>query len=111
VEVHYNEGVAIHIGPEPCAGIREGVGEASVGILEQGKWLRQVVTGCFGYHAVPTNELVLGIFRHRVTRLWVRSLRRRSQKDCFAWRRAEKLADDWLPKPRILPFSNRRHQL
>jgi hypothetical protein len=31
VKVHYNEGVAIHIGPEPCAGIREDVGEASVG--------------------------------------------------------------------------------
>ena len=31
MEVHCNEGVAIHIGPEPCAGVREGVGEASVG--------------------------------------------------------------------------------
>ena len=31
VQVHYNEGVAIHIGPEPCAGVREDVGEASVG--------------------------------------------------------------------------------
>jgi hypothetical protein len=31
VEVHYDEGVAIHIGPEPCVGIREGVGEASAG--------------------------------------------------------------------------------
>jgi len=31
VQVHYDEGVANHIGPEPCAGIREDVGEASVG--------------------------------------------------------------------------------
>jgi hypothetical protein len=31
VQVHYDEGIANHIGPEPCAGIREGVGEASVG--------------------------------------------------------------------------------
>ncbi len=31
VQVHYDEGVASHIGPESCAGIREGVGEASVG--------------------------------------------------------------------------------
>ena len=31
MKVHYDEGVAIHIGPEPCVGIREGVGEASVG--------------------------------------------------------------------------------
>lgn len=31
MQVRCNEGVAIHIGPEPCAGIREGAGEASVG--------------------------------------------------------------------------------
>jgi hypothetical protein len=31
VQVHCDEGVANHIGPEPCAGIREEVGEASVG--------------------------------------------------------------------------------
>jgi hypothetical protein len=31
VKVHCDEDVASHIGPEPCVGIREGVGEASVG--------------------------------------------------------------------------------
>jgi hypothetical protein len=31
VQVHYDEGVAIHIGPEPCVGAREGTGEASAG--------------------------------------------------------------------------------
>jgi hypothetical protein len=31
VQVRRNEGVAIHIGPKPCAGIREDVGEASAG--------------------------------------------------------------------------------
>jgi hypothetical protein len=31
VKVHCNEGVAIRIGPEPCVGIREDDGEASVG--------------------------------------------------------------------------------
>jgi len=31
VRVRYDEGVATHIGPEPCAGLREGVGEASAG--------------------------------------------------------------------------------
>ena len=31
VQVHFDEGVAIHIGPEPCAGVREDVGEASAG--------------------------------------------------------------------------------
>ena len=32
MQVHRDEGVANHIGPEPCAGIREDVGEASVGV-------------------------------------------------------------------------------
>ncbi len=31
MQVHCDEGVANRIGPEPCVGAREGVGEASVG--------------------------------------------------------------------------------
>jgi hypothetical protein len=31
VRVHCDEGVAIHIGPKPCADVREGVDEASAG--------------------------------------------------------------------------------
>ena len=31
MQVLHDEGVANRIGPEPCAGIREGAGEASVG--------------------------------------------------------------------------------
>ena len=31
MRVHYDEGVANHIGPEPCAVVREDLGEASVG--------------------------------------------------------------------------------
>src|SRR3954467_2729235 len=31
VRVHYDEGRANHIGPEPCDGPREGIGEASAG--------------------------------------------------------------------------------
>ena len=31
MKVHCDEGLANHIGPEPCAGVREDTGEASVG--------------------------------------------------------------------------------
>ena len=31
MQVHCDEGVAIRIGPEPCACVREGTGEASAG--------------------------------------------------------------------------------
>ena len=67
-------------------------------IPEQGKWLRQVVTGFFAYHAVPTNIRALNVFRHHVTDLWRRSLRRRSQKDRTTWDRIGRLADDFLPQ-------------
>src|SRR5438477_1067087 len=71
-------------------------------IPEQGHWLRQVVTGFFAYHAVPTNIWSLGTFRSRIIDLWRRSLRRRSQKDGTTWRRITKLANDFLPRARIL---------
>jgi RNA-directed DNA polymerase len=71
-------------------------------IPEQGEWLRQVVLGHLAYFAVPTNSRALRAFRYAVTDLWRRTLRRRSQKDGFTWDRMEKLANDWLPKPRVL---------
>jgi RNA-directed DNA polymerase len=71
-------------------------------IPTQGKWLGRVVRGYFNYHAVPTNGRALDVFRHHVTDLWRRTLRRRSQKDRITWARMTKLADDWLPRPMIL---------
>jgi group II intron reverse transcriptase/maturase len=71
-------------------------------IPEQGRWLRQVVTGYFAYHAVPTNARALGAFRHHVSVLWRRTLSRRSQKSHMTWDRMAKLVDDWLPHDRIL---------
>jgi RNA-directed DNA polymerase len=68
----------------------------------QGKWLKQVVTGYFNYHAVPTNSRALTAFRFFVTELWRRALRRRSQMDGMRWERITQCANDWLPKPYIL---------
>src|SRR4051795_5492321 len=36
----------------------------------QGRWLKQVVTGYFAYHGVPTNRRALQAFRYYVTDLW-----------------------------------------
>src|ERR1700722_884740 len=71
-------------------------------IPEQGEWLRRVVRGYFNYFAVPTNGRALDVFRHHVTDLWRRTLRRRSQKDRITWERMTQLVDAWLPKPIIL---------
>jgi len=71
-------------------------------IPEQGQWLGRVVRGYFNHHAVPTNARALHVFRHHITDLWRRALRRRSQKDRITWARMTKLVDAWLPKPLIL---------
>ncbi len=71
-------------------------------IPAQGKWLWYVVQGYFNYHAVPTNARALDVFRHRVTDLWRRTLRRRSQQDRMTWAQMTQLVDTWLPKPTIL---------
>jgi RNA-directed DNA polymerase len=70
-------------------------------IPEQGGWLKQVVTGFFNYHAVPTNGRALSGFRHGIIRYWLRTLRRRSQRHDLTWETMIKLAADWLPKPGI----------
>jgi hypothetical protein len=71
-------------------------------IPQQGRWLQQVVTGYFNYHAVPTNSSSLSAFLFHVTNLWRRTLQWRSQKDGMTWERIKRVADHWLPKPRIL---------
>jgi group II intron reverse transcriptase/maturase len=75
----------------------------------QGKWLGQVVRGYFTYHAVPTNSRALRNFREQVTRRWRQALTRRGQRADLTWERMKKLADEWLPNPRILhPWPSQR---
>src|SRR2546425_7932927 len=78
-------------------------------IPQQGKWLGRVVSGYFNYHAVPTNSRALVVFRDEIAKRWLRILRRRSQNGALTWARMQKLADDWLPQPRLLhPWPNQR---
>jgi len=71
-------------------------------IPETGKWLGQIVAGYFAYHAVPTNGAAISAFRYHVIILWHRRLSRRSQRARLVWTQMAKLADEFLPKPRIL---------
>ena len=78
-------------------------------IPEQGRWLAQVISGYFAYHAVPTNMAALRAVIHHVKTLWHLTLNRRSQKDRMTWDRIVKLAVDYLPQPRIRhPWPQRR---
>ena len=76
---------------------------------EQGAWLGKVLRGYFAYHAVPTNSVALSEFRGVVLWHWLRALRRRGQRDKSTWASINRLADRWLPRPRILhPWPNQR---
>lgn len=67
-------------------------------IPEQGRWLHQVVGGYFAYYGVPSNEKRLRSFRIQVTRLWLRALRRRGQRDRTTWERMARLEERWIPQ-------------
>jgi group II intron reverse transcriptase/maturase len=73
-------------------------------IGETGRWLRRVVQGWLNYHAVPGNIRRLGRFVSEVSRLWLSSLRARSQRGRrgWGWNRMRLLVERLLPRPRIL---------
>ena len=79
-------------------------------IPEQGKWLKQVVTGHLRLLCGADQQPGASAFRHRVIDLWRRTLRRRSQKDGITWDRMAKLADDLAPQA-TYPSSVANHTL
>jgi RNA-directed DNA polymerase len=66
------------------------------------EWLISVVRGYFQYHAIPDNEDRLRAFRHDVQRLWLRQLRRRSQRSRWTWERFQERLGALLPPVEIL---------
>ncbi len=78
-------------------------------VPEVGKWLRAVVRGHVNYYGVPWNIEALNRFRWEVSRLWLRTLRRRSQKSRTTWERMTRLINRWLPPARIVhPYPEQR---
>jgi group II intron reverse transcriptase/maturase len=78
---------------------------------ETGRWLGRVVQGWLNYHAVPSNFRQLNRFVEEVKRLWLRVIRRRSQRGrrTWTWSRMERLASHHLPRARILhPYPRQR---
>ena len=67
-----------------------------------GTWLGQVLRGWLGYYAVPTSYPALRRFARVLKRLWLRALRRRSQRDRFSWERLDALCGRQWPRVSIL---------
>lgn len=75
----------------------------------QGAWLAAKVRGYFQYHAVPGNRYALETVRREVNRLWLRTLRRRSQRHDLPWARFSAWLRRWIPSSRIVhPYPNQR---
>ena len=74
-----------------------------------GRWLGRVLRGWLGYYAVPTSAPSLSRFVWFLRRLWLRVLRRRSQRDYFTWERLNALCRELWPRVTILhPWPSER---
>jgi len=84
-------------------------------LWETGRWLGRVVQGWLNLlvgnrHAAPGNNRLVR-FVDEVTRLWLRTIRRRSQKgrNRWTWKRMYRLREKYLPAVRIIhPYPNQR---
>jgi RNA-directed DNA polymerase len=68
-----------------------------------GQWLQSVYRGWCQYYAVPGNYARLQQFRDAIQIMWLRTLRRRSQRGRhLTWSKFSQLSKRWLPTPTIL---------
>ena len=67
-----------------------------------GQWLGQMLRGWLGYYAVPTSYRSLCQFVHRLRRLWLGVIRRRSQKDRSSWEWLDGIIQKYWPPATIL---------
>jgi len=79
-------------------------------IADVGKGLGAVLTGHYNYYAVPRNYPALSAFRYQVLERWRKILRRRSdKKQRVTWEYMDRLAERWLPTPKIVhPYPTQR---
>jgi RNA-directed DNA polymerase len=74
-----------------------------------GRWLKSVLAGHVRYYGVPHNSQALWAFRSHLIRLWKQALGRRSQKGRVTWAQMTRIANIWLPFPRIShPYPEQR---
>jgi len=75
----------------------------------QGAYLRSVLSGHYRYYGVPGNSRNIAAFRYEVTKLWRKTLSRRSQTAAVSWDRMNRLVARWLPPARLChPYPDAR---
>ena len=71
-------------------------------IWEVGRWLGRVLNGWLNYYAFPGSARWLSGFRFWLKRIWMRAIRRRSQRARrFSWKRLERMTEILWPKASI----------
>ena len=76
---------------------------------DTGRWLKKVVQGHINYYGVPFNGKVVSGFVYKVDRLWIKSLRGRSQRQAMDWMRFKKLISRWISSPKVVhPYPEQR---
>lgn len=75
-----------------------------------GIWLRSVIIGHQNFYAVPGNMTMVKEFYNQTIKVWLQTLRRRSQKgQNLTWERYNSIKDRLIPKVRLVhPFPNVR---
>ena len=71
-------------------------------VAQTGAWVKQMLQGHLNYYAVSGNHPSMWWFCNQVRRLWLRTLRRRSQKADLSWERFIRLVDRFFPPIRTL---------
>src|SRR5262249_28317466 len=71
-------------------------------IAKTGAWVKRMLQGHLNYFAVSGNHPSLWWFLNKVKRLWLASLKRRSQTARLSWERFIRLVDRFFPPIRTL---------
>jgi RNA-directed DNA polymerase len=67
-----------------------------------GQWIHKVLVGHMNYFSVSGNDSSIWLFFHEVQRLWMRRIRRRSQKGFMNWNRFVRITARFFPRVRLL---------
>lgn len=70
-------------------------------IADTGKWLTRVLAGHYRYYGVSGNLDTMEQFRYQILVRWFSILKRRSQQRTLKWTDMDKIARQWLPRPKV----------
>src|SRR3974377_1707027 len=71
-------------------------------IAKTGEWVKQMLQGHLNYYAVSGNHTSMWWFCNQVRWVWLKTLKRRSQKAYLSWERFLRLVDRFFPPIKVL---------